>query len=240
MKKHIPNVLTCLNAFCGAIAVTQIAEGQFVNASLLILLAAFFDFFDGMVARLLKVSSELGTQLDSLSDVISFGLAPAYLAVSWISYQHFLLYFIPLIMVPFSVFRLAKFNLDDRQTNGFIGLPTPANALFWLSLPLIQWQINESSSSFIVEQFFTLLNQKEVLIIISLVMSLLLIAELPLLALKFKSLNLRENIWRYILIACSVVIFIFFGFGAIPIILILYLLISVLKTISSKRNEIQS
>lgn len=240
MKKHIPNILTCINALCGAIAITQISAGEYLNASILILIAALFDFFDGMVARILKVSSPLGTQLDSLSDVISFGVAPAFLAVKWIDYQHLILHFLPLIMVPFSVYRLAKFNLDERQVSGFIGLPTPANALFWLSLPLIQWQINNGSATSIGIHLYDFLNHPILLSILSLVLAIALISELPLLALKFKSLKWEENQWRYILIILSLVNFILLGFAAIPIILILYLLISVLNTISSKRNEIQS
>lgn len=240
MRKQLPNIISCLNAFCGAMAITQIAEGQYIYASALILLAAIFDFFDGMVARLLKVSSPMGTQLDSLSDVISFGVAPAYLALKWISYQNAILYFIPLVMVPFSVYRLAKFNLDERQTTGFIGLPTPANALFWLSIPLIEWQVNEGLANAFTNQLFDGLNQPLLLIALSLILSFLLISELPLLALKFKNLSWKDNQWRYILIALSLLNFMTFGFGAIPIILILYLIISVINTITSKRNEIPS
>ena len=143
MKKHIPNSITCCNLISGCIA-TGLAFGNSIEMALLfIIIGAVFDFFDGMVARLLNVSSPIGKELDSLADVITFGLAPSTIIFSMLhvmSYPVFLeplrdyLPYVAFIMAAFSALRLAKFNLDERQALGFIGLPTPANALFWGSL----------------------------------------------------------------------------------------------------------
>lgn len=140
MKKHIPNSITCCNLISGCIA-TGLAFGNSIEMALLfIIIGAVFDFFDGMVARLLNVSSPIGKELDSLADVITFGLAPSTIIFSMLHVMSYPVFLEPLrdylpygafIMAAFSALRLAKFNLDERQALGFIGLPTPANALFW-------------------------------------------------------------------------------------------------------------
>lgn len=213
------------------------SEGKLVNASFFILLAAFFDFFDGMAARLLKVSTAIGKELDSLADVISFGAAPSFLAFMLLKgnqtaeWWHFSLF----IIAVFSAFRLAKFNLDERQTDSFIGLPTPANALFWLSIPLIEMQVAENPAGVgvIINQLF---HNEYFILISALVLSLLLIAELPLLSLKFKNLKWQENTFRFIFLGISTLLIIAFYFIAIPFILILYLILSVIhnRSISKK------
>lgn len=228
-----------MNLLSGCFAIIMASEGNFVYCSYLILLAALFDFADGMAARILKVSSAIGKELDSLADVISFGLVPAYLAVMLLKhagYSGWQIY-IPFVIAIFSALRLAKFNLDERQSTSFIGLPTPANALFWLSIPLIARQVEEDPTAF--GEFLTaLFSNNYFLIIASIVLSLLLLAELPLFSLKFKSLAFRENMFRYLLLGISLLLIAVFYFMAIPFILILYLLLSFIQTSISTSNEI--
>lgn len=242
IKKHIPNLITLANLLCGAGAVIFILqENDLTTASILVLLGAAFDFADGAVARILKVSGELGKQLDSLADVITFGLVPALMA-----YQLCLesigeldprLAFIPLLMAAFSGFRLGKFNIDTRQTDSFIGLPTPANALLWVSLSMIfaaETPLPEALQSFVFNPV--------TLIVLSLVMSVLLVAELPLFAMKFKSLRWRENQIRITFVAVSLILlilaFLITGnlFTAIPIILFLYLILSLINNSFKKTH----
>lgn len=240
LKKHIPNAITSGNLLCGCIAVVEISKGELLNASLLVLLAAFLDFFDGMSARLLKVGSPLGAQLDSLADMVSFGFVPSYIAFSLLQDAdiHPILKYIPFLIAIFSAVRLAKFNIDERQTTSFIGLPTPANALLWISIPLITWQ-NKSGIGFIDTGFMLdFFNNQWIVIGLSILMSYLLVAELPLLALKFKSLDFNSNKARWILIAVSVALLCFLFFAAIPIILILYLVLSVIENKTYKQDEI--
>lgn len=240
LKKHIPNAITSGNLLCGCIAVVKISNGELLHASLLVLLAAFLDFFDGMSARLLKVGSPLGAQLDSLADMVSFGFVPSYIAFSLLQNAeiHPILKYIPFLIAIFSAIRLAKFNIDDRQKTSFIGLPTPANALLWISIPLITWQ-NNSGYGFIETDFMLdFFYSQWVIIGLSVLMSYLLVAELPLLALKFKSLNFQLNKTRWILIAISITLLFFLFFAAIPIILILYLVLSVIENKTNKQDEI--
>ena len=191
IKHIIPNAITSANLFCGCVAITQIAEGNFIIAALLVLLGAFFDFFDGLVARLLKVSSPLGAQLDSLADMLTFGFVPAYLAFEWLNkLDYHILNYCAFSIAIFSAVRLAKFNIDDRQTSSFIGLPTPANALFWISIPLTYWQM-DSFPSFTSVNFFKIPYESFYFLLTAIsVFSYLLIADLSLLALKFKTLSL--------------------------------------------------
>ena len=230
MKKIIPHVITSANLLCGCLAITQIAEGNLLIASLLVLLGAFFDFFDGLAARALKVGSELGAQLDSLADMITFGLVPAYLAFEWLNQLDYsILNYSAFLIAVFSAVRLAKFNIDDRQSTSFIGVPTPANALFWISIPLIFWQV-ENDIHFISANFLLpVFNSIYFIISAILLFSYLLIAELPLLALKFKHLRWKENEFRILLIVFSVVLIFIFLFAAIPFILLLYLILSIIE-----------
>ena len=230
MKKIIPNAITSANLLCGCLAITQIAEGNFLIASLLVLLGAFFDFFDGLAARSLNVGSELGAQLDSLADMVTFGIVPAYLAFEWLNQLDFsVLNYSAFLIAIFSAIRLAKFNIDDRQSTSFIGVPTPANALFWISIPLIFWQV-ENNFHFISADFMLpIFNSFYFIIAAILVFSYLLIAELPLLALKFKNLSWKDNQFRFLLIVSSLVLFVLFLFAAIPFILLLYLILSIIQ-----------
>ena len=192
-------------------------------------IAAIFDFLDGMIARLLKVKSELGKQLDSLSDLISFGMLPGiilfYLLNNIFSEADNFIKFVPYVafLIPlFSALRLAKFNIDDRQTESFIGLPTPANAIFIGSIPLILVQQNESIIN-------NLLSNPGFLIILILLLSFLLVAPLPLFSMKFKDLKWKNNSIRYIFIILSVILFPILLFVSIPIIILLYVLLSIIN-----------
>lgn len=239
MKRHIPNAITSANLLCGCIAITQIADGNLQFAALLVLLGAFFDFFDGMAARLLKVSSPIGAELDSLADMVTFGVVPAYLAFEWLNELDFsILNYAAFLIAIFSGVRLAKFNVDTRQTESFIGLPTPANALFWISIPLMAVQHNWGLSFINTNPILPLFENFWFLIIAILVLSYLLVAELPLLSLKFKNLSWKSNKFRFILVISSVLLFAIFLFAAIPFILLLYVILSIIQTQTIKQHEV--
>ena len=225
MVKHLPNAITCLNLFSGCIGVVFAFEHNLKYAGYAILVSAFLDFFDGMAARLLNISSPIGKQLDSLADMVSFGLLPAvimfqlfsssaglYDQVPWVAYIAFML-------AIFSALRLAKFNIDVRQGDRFIGLPTPSGALVVMSLPYIIEKGGFLGNLF--ENTFTL-------IAVTLIVSLLLVAELPLLALKFKSFDFGSNQYRYLLLFVGVALFAMFNFASIPLIILIYILLSII------------
>lgn len=227
MKRHVPNFITCLNLFSGCVGIVFAFQGELIIAGYAILAAAIFDFFDGMVARLLKAHSEIGKELDSLADVVSFGVLP-----SVIIYQLFLqspqvgnisqyLNFSAFLIAIFSALRLAKFNIDERQAENFIGLPTPANALLIASLPMILAQGNWFFSAYILNPFF--------LFIFSLGMSILLVTEIPLISLKFKNLKINDNLFRYILVVSGIVLILIFKFAAVPLIVFIYILLSLIQ-----------
>jgi len=239
MLKHIPNIITSLNVLCGCVAVIFAVSGDLITASFFVFFGIFFDFFDGFAARMFRAQSDLGLQLDSLADMITSGLAPSIVMVqllsksisgeyliltaesfsnTWESY----LPFVGLLIAVASAYRLAKFNIDTRQTTSFIGLPTPANALLILSLPLIlQYQNSEMVSSIVLNQW--------VLIGITLVSSMLLNAEIPLFALKFKTWDVKSNTIRYIFLGVSILAIVLFWFMAIPLIIAFYIVLSLFR-----------
>lgn len=226
IKKHIPNAVTCCNLFSGCIACVMAFRCEFELAMAFIVLGAVFDFFDGMVARLLGVSSPLGVQMDSLADDITFGIAPATIVFSYM--QNFLSYpvylgdfmdFLPylaFLIAVFSACRLAKFNIDTRQTTTFIGLPTPANALFWSSLIAGggEWIAGLNAGWFLVLGLIALF-------------SFFLVSEIPMFSMKFKNLSWKSNKIRYIFIICSLPMFLL-GYLAPVAIIAFYLLVSVI------------
>lgn len=235
MKKHIPNAITCTHLFSGCAGIVFAFHGKLDFAAYAVFIAAFFDFLDGMAARLLKVHSEIGKQLDSLADMVSFGVLPA--AIIFHLFQlpdsgsgSFWIYSAFFIAI-FSALRLAKFNVDTRQTNSFIGLPTPASAMLSASFPLILVQGNASFTSIILNQWF--------LIIYIILNCWLLVAELPLLSLKFKNLAFAENSYRYILLIFGLISLLIFKFAAIPLILFFYILLSIIQ-IRTTNNEVSS
>lgn len=244
LKSQIPNLFTLSNLICGMLAIYATTVDSVPVAAYLILVAALFDFVDGLVARALNVAGELGKQLDSLADLVSFGVAPAFIALSIIGSlkmemsftMAFLLAFSPLIMGVFSAYRLAKFNIDIRQQDQFIGLPTPANALFWLSMPLIA--MNLAPGHFLDDIYLAFLNSFWAVIIASVVLSFLLVSELPLISLKFKNLKFRENKYRFILLGSGLILLLIFWVKAVPIILILYIILSIIQTLTHKKHGI--
>ena len=220
----MPNMITCLNLFSGCLGIVFAFQGELKLASLSILISALLDFFDGMAARLLKAYSEIGKELDSLADVVSFGVLPSVILFQlfemspqlgeisrWLNYSAFLI-------AIFSALRLAKFNIDQRQSDHFLGLPTPANALLIGSFPMILDQGYFFISAYILNPFF--------LSIFSLGMGILLVAEIPLISLKFKSLKLQANLYRYILILSALILLLIFKFAAVPIIIFFYFIVS--------------
>lgn len=237
MKKHMPNAITCTHLFCGCMGIFFAFHGKLYYAAYAIFIAAFFDFLDGMAARLLKVHSEIGKQLDSLADMVSFGVLPSVIILHLFNWPDLSLdrltwwYFIAFFITVFSALRLAKFNIDTRQTNSFIGLPTPASAMVAASLPLILNQSNASFTGIISNHWF--------LIVYIIINCWLLVAELPLLSLKFKNFSLKENIYRFILLVFAVVCLLIFKFAAIPIIIIFYIVLSIIQ-IRTTKNEVSS
>jgi CDP-diacylglycerol---serine O-phosphatidyltransferase len=232
MLKHIPNALTCLNLFLGCLAIYFAFEKQLVVTAFLIMGAAVIDFLDGMVARMLQAHSEIGKQLDSLADMVSFGVVPGVIMFLLLSQSiqpgvHNMMFmpFSGFLITIFSALRLAKFNIDTRQTTSFIGLPTPACTLFVISLPLILSYDTLGISDFILHPIF--------LFTTTLVLSYLLIAELPLFALKFSGFHWKENAHPIALIILSALLLALLQFTAIPLIILLYIVLSIFKTVNS-------
>ncbi|TAD98467.1 MAG: CDP-diacylglycerol--serine O-phosphatidyltransferase [Bacteroidetes bacterium] len=225
MKQHIPNLLTCGNVFCGSLGIIFCADNQLVTATYLIFLAGIFDFFDGFAARALKVSSPIGKELDSLADMVSFGVLPAFILYKLILPLDQNFAYVALLISVFSALRLAKFNVDTRQSESFIGVPTTANAPLISSLPVI------------IEQHPTwqpYIQNLYLLVGLAVVMSFLLVSELPLIALKFKEYSFVNNKFKYILLISSILLFVFLQFAAVPLILVLYILLSVIKNITDR------
>jgi CDP-diacylglycerol--serine O-phosphatidyltransferase len=235
MKKHIPNALTTLNLVCGLISVTLVLQNQLVWAAFFIFIAAVFDYLDGTAARLLKAYSELGKQLDSLADLVSFGVAPGMIIFQLLSLNctscnilerwHIIPYFALLIPVC-SALRLAKFNIDPRQEVNFIGLPTPANAIFFASIPMIIY-IQERIHTFIQLDFMVaLFSNPRVLAVLAVFFSYLLISDIRLFSMKFKSMSWKENQHRFIFLILSLVLLLIFSISAVPMVILAYLFLS--------------
>jgi CDP-diacylglycerol--serine O-phosphatidyltransferase len=242
IKKHIPNLITLINLFCGCIAVVYISEAirtddshYYLLAFYMVCLGIFFDFFDGFFARLFKVSSPLGLQLDSLADMVTSGVAPGYVMYSLFANSgHELgtspyIPFLGFIITLGSCYRLANFNIDTRQTDSFIGLPTPANSLFILSLPLV---IKFSDSLLMLE----ILTNQWVLLLITLCSAYILNAEIPLFSLKVKKFNLKDNALQLVFLLVSLVLVVLLRYIAIPLIIIFYVLLSVVNNMFFKKK----
>ncbi len=241
MKRHIPNLITLLNLACGTAAIVLALEGQWRWAVYLILAASVFDFLDGFAARMLKAHSETGKQLDSLADMVSFGVLPAVFIYTLFKnlflnqpvdsgkfYSHLQwVVLVSVLMVPaFSAIRLARFNLEEDQGTFFHGLPTPAHALFWTG---IFWQMMESGSLFgtPLNLFF--------MWAIMLIMAFHMILPVPMYSLRFEHFRLRGNLIRYLLLLLSLVILLIVGWGGLSLIILLYILLSLLNLLLAKR-----
>lgn len=225
MLRHLPNFLTCCNLLCGAIGILFILRSSdwlaadydgFLSPALFVWAACIFDFLDGFVARLLKVSSAIGKELDSLADVISFGLLPSLLVYRLLEAEtaHPVLPYIGLSIAVFSALRLAKFNIDETQSDSFKGLPTPANALFITGLPFLDFEW----SAFVLSPAG--------LVAITVIFSLLLVSRVELFALKFKDFTWQHNKIRFTYLLVSVLLIALFNFAALPLVIILYILFS--------------
>jgi len=244
MKKHIPNLITLANLFCGCIAVIFVLNDNFVLGSLFVFLGIFFDFFDGLLARKLEVQSPLGVQLDSLADMVTSGLVPGLvmfkligLAVGssliknqtdwtdtmhWVGFKIQPIVLVGLLITLASAYRLAKFNIDGDQQTYFKGLPTPANAILILSLPLImEFQNSDAMNTIILNKWF--------LIIVTLLSCYLLNGSFKLFALKFKTWDFKSNAMRYIFIILCIVLLVVLQFAAIPLIILTYIILSLLS-----------
>lgn len=246
MKKHIPNLITLGNLLCGTIAVIAAVNSDYVTAAIFVALGIFLDFFDGFFARILKVSGELGKQLDSLADMVTSGVVPGIVVYNLLqenslnllekatttlklaSFNTGYLPYFGLILTLAACYRLAKFNIDTRQSDSFIGLPTPAMSLFVLTLPLIPMY---SDNQF----FIDLVENNYFLIGVTLVLSYLMNAEIPLFSLKFKSYGIKENLLKYIFLVASLIIILTLEVISIPLVIILYVLLSVGSNLMRKK-----
>ena len=218
IKKHIPNSITCCNLISGCMATYWAFMGIYEFALLLIIIGAVFDFFDGMTARLLGVSSPIGKELDSLTDCITFGFAPSAIIFSYLSTfetHNFIIPFLAFIMAAFSALRLAKFNLDERQALGFIGLPTPANALFWGSLIV-------GTQEYLEEIPYI----PFILLAGVLLSCYLLVSEIPMFALKFKHWGWKGNEIKYIFVLSCIPLLLLLGVSGFAAIIAWYIILS--------------
>ncbi|MBQ6406315.1 MAG: CDP-alcohol phosphatidyltransferase family protein [Prevotella sp.] len=226
MKKHIPNMITCLNLISGCIATYFAFQSDYSMALLFIVIGAVFDFFDGMTARLLHVSSPIGKELDSLADDITFGFAPSAIVFAFLSPLTSnlspLLPFLAFIMAAFSALRLAKFNLDERQALGFIGLPTPANALFWGSLIVG------------LESYPYFEGMEWAILVGTFISCWLLVAEIPMFALKFKTWGWKGNEIKYIFLLTCIPLLLLLGVSGLAAIIAWYVILSVINNCKTK------
>jgi CDP-diacylglycerol---serine O-phosphatidyltransferase len=250
IKKNIPNLITLLNLFCGCVALVFISNNQFLMALYFVCLGIFLDFFDGFFARLFKVSSPLGLQLDSLADMVTSGVVPGYamyklMSTSTIvnqldnviscfpSYDSMnnptaIFPYLGFIITLGACYRLANFNIDTRQTDSFIGLPTPANALFILSLPLILLENNLGMLSY-------LLTNRYFLLAITLLSAFLMNAEIPLFSLKIKDFSIKKNALQIFFLVSSVLFLIFFRYLGMALIILFYVLLSIINNFFAKK-----
>ena len=237
MYKHIPNFITSLNLLSGCIALAFAFEGELILSSLFIGAGALFDFADGFAARLLRVKSKIGKELDSLADIVTFGVVPGALVyqlmqqdinapVIFIS-DHSMLPFIGFLIPVFSALRLAKFNIDSRQERVFYGMPTPATAIFLGSFPLILGQ-DSIPFGLSIDTVHEVITNFYVLVSLTVLVSWLMVSEIPLFSLKFNSFSWQSNAIRYLFLGMSIVLFSVLYFVSIPIIIFLYIIISLI------------
>ena len=231
IRSHIPNFITLLNLLSGVLSIYLGSVGELQLAAMMIFVAAIFDFFDGFAARLLNAKSAIGVQLDSLADMVSFGVAPAFVLFYTIEYSIEItgistweyLPFISFIIPLFSALRLAKFNVDEDQQTSFLGMPTPAVAILIASFPIITMVCLADNKGV----YYDIVTNPYFLVAIAVISSFLMVSKIPMFALKFTSVNWAENQTRYIFIILSIFLIILLKLAAIPLIILLYLLISI-------------
>ncbi|WP_417800610.1 CDP-alcohol phosphatidyltransferase family protein [Tenacibaculum sp.] len=247
MKKYIPNLLTLGNLLCGTIATIFAIKGDFFATAILVMLGILFDFFDGFAARMLKVQGELGKQLDSLADMVTSGVVPGIVmmqmlvnaldvdAVGYFGVDEYgatgsNLPYLGLLLTLGAGYRLAKFNIDVRQSDSFIGVPTPAMSLFVISLPLIaQFDKESFLVGFIENQYF--------LILITVLFTYLMNAEIPLFSLKFKNFYFKDNVIKYVFLVLSVILIVTLKIVAIPMIILSYIVLSIVNNSDKKLSS---
>jgi CDP-diacylglycerol---serine O-phosphatidyltransferase len=222
MKRHIPNFLTCCNLLCGCAGIVYVLNGNLSLAAYFVWAACVFDFFDGFAARLLNVSSPIGKELDSLADMVSFGVLPAMVIYKMFGGAHAYLPYVAFSVAVFSALRLAIFNLDETQRDSFKGLPTPANALFITALPLLPGNIG------------IVVYDPWVLCVIAATSSFLLVSNIRLFALKFKNFSWKDNQVRFTFLLLAVLLLAVLKFAAIPAIILLYIILSLAVQAVSK------
>ena len=265
IKRLIPNLLTAGNLVGGIFAIIFALTGKITWAPYCIFISAIFDFLDGFVARLLKVQSEIGKQLDSLADMVTFGVAPGIIVYKLLggrgAYEHIdlirnkifydlelsvgekyqfigeLLPYIGFIIPVFALFRLAKFNLDTRQSDAFIGLPTPAMTLFFAVIPLLMLEGIIGQGAMEVK-FTNIIANPYFLVFSSILMSVLMVSEIPLFSLKFKDFKIKGNEIRYLFLTISILLFATLFFWSLPIIIILYIILSLINNAVKRKNEV--
>lgn len=226
ISKHVPNAITCANLFSGCVGIVFTFQENLIYAAYALFLAAIFDFFDGFASRVLKSFSGIGKDLDSLADMISFGLLPSAIMYELFLQSHQIphvstyLNFIAFLIPVFSALRLAKFNNDTRQSENFIGLTTTANGILIASFPMILQQ-HPNFSTFMLNPY--------VLSCCVVFMCALLVSELPLMSLKFKNTDFNKNIFRYLLLLFSAILILFFKFTAVPVVILMYITLSVIQ-----------
>ena len=233
MKKHIPNTITSMNLFSGCIAIVMAFEGAFIWVVFWVILAAIFDFFDGMAARALRAYSNIGKELDSLADVVSFGVAPGVAVFVLLrdstiygeSFTHLQSYipYLAFIIPVFSALRLAKFNVDERQTTSFLGLPTPANALFWISFVYGVHSISVANNALWL-----------LTLVLIVTLSLLMVSEVPMFSFKLNNLKVKGNEKPIALIICAITFLSLWGIIGLSLTILVYIALSL---IPNKRNR---
>lgn len=247
VKRYIPNLLTLGNLLCGTIATIFAIKGDFFATAILVMVGIMFDFFDGFAARMLKVQGELGKQLDSLADMVTSGVVPGIVmmqllveafdvdAVGYFGVDSYgstgsNLPYLGLILTLGAAYRLAKFNIDERQSDSFIGVPTPAMSLFVISLPLIaQFDKESFLVSLISNQYFLLL--------ITVLFTYLMNAEIPLFSLKFKNFSFKDNVIKYVFLLLSIVLIITLKIAAVPAIILAYIVLSMVNNSDRKLSN---
>ena len=233
MKNHIPNIITLFNMLSGILSIYAAMSGYLDLAAYLIFVAGIFDFFDGFAARLLNAKSEIGAELDSLADVVSFGVAPGFILFQLVNLSNSqpidfmddftIIPFIAFIVPAFAALRLAKFNVDEEQTDSFLGLPTPALAIFIASLPLIRSYLYEDGGF-----FYIVVTNTYFLLSVTIIGSLLMVSRFPMFALKFNGFGWKNNKTIYIFIGISLLLILLFKIVAIPFVILFYILFSLI------------
>jgi CDP-diacylglycerol--serine O-phosphatidyltransferase len=233
MKNHIPNTITLFNLLSGVLSIFCAMSGQLDMAAWFIFAAALFDFLDGFAARLLHAKSAIGEQLDSLADVVSFGVAPGFILFQMINMSHgqpmhtsdnfTILPFLAFVVPAFGALRLAKFNVDDTQTTSFKGLPIPACGIFIASLPLIRTALYEDR-----ELFYMMITNTYFLVAVGIILSFLMVSNFPMFGLKFENFKLKDNMIKYFFLGVSIILLAILQMVAVPFIILLYLFLSLI------------